>query len=101
MDEAKVLATAKRIWGDKKFTKIKVFEQEFILPFSAAIADAEREKLRQLRKDMDSLSASLVYEKHKIIQAAVAAEREECAKVAENGLIGHTIAQAIRARGEK
>jgi hypothetical protein len=34
--------------------------------------------------------------------ALVAAhEREECAKVAENGLIGHTIAKAIRARGEK
>ena len=29
------------------------------------------------------------------------AEREACAKVAENGLIGHTIAKAIRARGEK
>jgi hypothetical protein len=28
-------------------------------------------------------------------------EREACAKVAENGLIGHTIAQAIRARGER
>ena len=34
--------------------------------------------------------------------ARVAAhEREECAKVAENGLIGHTIAKAIRARVEK
>jgi hypothetical protein len=34
--------------------------------------------------------------------ALVAAhERKECAKVAENGLIGHTIAKAIRARGEK
>jgi hypothetical protein len=30
-----------------------------------------------------------------------AAEREACAKVAENGLIGHTIAKAIRARGEQ
>lgn len=28
-------------------------------------------------------------------------EREACAKLAENGLIGHTIAKAIRARGEK
>lgn len=28
------------------------------------------------------------------------AEREACAKVAEDGLIGHTIAKAIRARGE-
>jgi hypothetical protein len=28
-----------------------------------------------------------------------AAEREACADVAENGLIGHTIAKAIRARG--
>jgi hypothetical protein len=30
-----------------------------------------------------------------------AAEREACAVIAENGLIGHTIAKAIRARGEK
>ena len=29
---------------------------------------------------------------------AVQREREACAKVAENGLIGHTIAKAIRAR---
>ncbi len=28
-----------------------------------------------------------------------AAEREQCALIAENGLIGHTIAKAIRARG--
>lgn len=28
-------------------------------------------------------------------------EREACAKIAENGLIGHTIAKAIRARGDK
>jgi hypothetical protein len=35
------------------------------------------------------------------LEAAVAAEREACAKVAEDGLIGHTIANAIRARGEK
>lgn len=27
-------------------------------------------------------------------------EREACAKIAEQGLIGHTIAKAIRARGE-
>jgi hypothetical protein len=34
--------------------------------------------------------------------ALVAAyERDECATIAENGLIGHTIAKAIRARGEK
>lgn len=34
-------------------------------------------------------------------ELVAAAEREACAKVAENGLIGHTIAQAIRARGDK
>jgi len=28
-------------------------------------------------------------------------EREQCARLAEDGLIGHTIAKAIRARGEK
>jgi hypothetical protein len=34
--------------------------------------------------------------------ALVAAhEREACAKMAEDGLIGHTIAKAIRARGEQ
>ena len=33
------------------------------------------------------------------IHEAVLEEREACAKVAENGLIGHTIAKAIRARG--
>jgi hypothetical protein len=27
-------------------------------------------------------------------------EREECVKLAEDGLIGHTIAKAIRARGQ-
>jgi hypothetical protein len=45
------------------------------------------------------------FEHHRSIErlaALVAAhEREACAKVAENGLIGHTIAIAIRARGEQ
>ena len=31
----------------------------------------------------------------------ITTEREACAKVAEDGLIGHTIAKAIRARGEQ
>jgi hypothetical protein len=34
-------------------------------------------------------------------RSITSAEREECAQIAENGLIGHTIAKAIRARGEK
>ncbi len=34
------------------------------------------------------------------LREEVKAEREACAKVAENGLIGHTIAIAIRERGE-
>ena len=34
-------------------------------------------------------------------RSITSAEREECAKIAESGLIGHTIAKAIRARGEK
>ena len=33
--------------------------------------------------------------------AGAAAEREACAQVAENGMLGLTIAKAIRARGEK
>ena len=32
--------------------------------------------------------------------AYVLAEREACAEIAEEGLIGHTIAKAIRARGQ-
>jgi hypothetical protein len=35
----------------------------------------------------------------KLCELVAAAEREACAKVAEEGLIGHTIAKAIRARG--
>ena len=37
----------------------------------------------------------------KFAELVIAAEREACAKVAEDGLIGHTIAKAIRARGEQ
>ena len=36
---------------------------------------------------------------HRLANLVRADEREECAKVAENGLLGHTIAKAIRARG--
>jgi hypothetical protein len=41
------------------------------------------------------------FDQEKFANLVAAHEREECAKVAENGLIGHTIAKAIRARGEK
>jgi len=37
----------------------------------------------------------------KFAELVIAAEREACAKVAEDGLIGHTIAKAIRARSEQ
>jgi hypothetical protein len=43
----------------------------------------------------------LPWDADELIEKAVAAEREACAKVAEDGLIGHTIAKAIRARGNK
>lgn len=36
-----------------------------------------------------------------LCQIVAAREREACAKMAEDGLIGHTIAKAIRARGER
>ena len=36
----------------------------------------------------------------RLVNAAITEEREACAKVAEDGLIGHTIAKAIRARGQ-
>lgn len=45
--------------------------------------------------------AALEVQLKALAQEAVKAEREACAKVAENGLIGHTIAIAIRARGEQ
>ena len=35
-----------------------------------------------------------------ILEEAILGEREACALIAENGLLGHTIAKAIRARGE-
>jgi hypothetical protein len=40
-------------------------------------------------------------ELEKFAELIRADEREACAKLAEGGLIGHTIAKAIRARGEK
>lgn len=37
----------------------------------------------------------------KFAALVAAAEREACAKVAENGMLGITIAKAIRARGKE
>ncbi len=50
---------------------------------------------RKSKADMELLRKHVA---EKFLEIA-AAEREACAKIAENGLIGHTIAKAIRARG--
>lgn len=51
--------------------------------------------------DSEGMSLGYPTQQHYFAALIAAAEREECAKVAENGLIGHTIAQAIRARGQQ
>ncbi len=43
----------------------------------------------------------MVHELERFAALVAAHEREACAKMAEDGLIGHTIAKAIRARGEQ
>jgi len=48
-------------------------------------------------RDSDSIVITSYLEHFANLVAA--AEREACAKVAESGLIGHTIAKAIRERG--
>ena len=47
----------------------------------------------------ETFSAAVESTYKSLIEEAVRQEREACAKVAEEGLIGHTIAKAIRARG--
>ena len=64
---------------------------------------AEREKVARwmIRKSYATGHGDTVEDLLKELEWQVAErEREACAKVAENGLIGHTIAIAIRARGE-
>lgn len=56
---------------------------------------------KQFQDDMAKAWSEAVHAEYKAqIEAAVLEEREACAKVAEDGLIGHTIAKAIRARGQ-
>lgn len=57
--------------------------EEELERFANLVAAAEREKCYEL------------------IETLIDAEREACAKVAENGMLGITIAKAIRARGKE
>ena len=63
-------------------------------------------ELRRLHAECDALRTELAtlraqnYETQSLL-AGAEAEREACAQVAENGMLGLTIAKAIRARGEK
>jgi hypothetical protein len=45
--------------------------------------------------------ARFVHHLEAFANLVAAKEREACAEIAEQGLIGHTIAKAIRARGEQ
>jgi hypothetical protein len=58
-------------------------EENLLQNFAALVAAAEREKC------------------YEFIEILIDAEREACAKVAENGMLGITIAKAIRARGKE
>ncbi len=58
-------------------------------------------KLMQENKALRDQIEIMNKEFDKYLDAVIKAEREACAKVAENGLIGHTIAKAIRARGRE
>lgn len=61
----------------------------------------------QLEREIESLEAQVQFLQDELEAAmrlkdsAVAAEREACAQLAENGLLGLTIAKAIRARSEQ
>jgi hypothetical protein len=48
---------------------------------------------------IESVEEGEMFTRYHFAALVAAVEREACAKVAEEGLIGHTIAKAIRARG--
>ena len=55
----------------------------------------------QLEQAVLAERETCIRETERLAVLIAAAEREACAKVAENGMLGLTIAAAIRARGEK
>jgi len=90
--------------------------------FAKLIAEKERERIKkqnapEIEKtnayikqlELEKMESDILHNEHlkllgeikAMTEAARLAEREKCAKIAENGLIGHTIAKAIRARGQE
>ena len=65
--------------------------QQVILQENGIIRDASGKFLGRMVEDIDSVCEEQYRRGRRH-------EREACAKLAENGLIGHTIAKAIRAR---
>ncbi len=58
------------------------------------------ECMEQLQRDR-ALQSGVSHYVRRQIEAVVEAEREICAKIAEDGLSGFEIAEAIRARGQR
>lgn len=77
--------TAGNSWGDEAH-----FQR-----FAALVIKPWVKQLEVERKKFQELNGVVTV----AMQHARADEREACARVAEEGLIGHTIAKAIRARG--
>ena len=87
-----------------KYDSSTGFSAEVAIRFAALVAAYEREKVARwmMERGYATGHGDTIQELIKELEWQVAElENEACAKVAENGLIGHTIAKAIRARGEK
>ena len=81
-----------------------IFKDEGLLDFVFMVKKAERERVAKWMMDKGYATGhgDTIEDLLKELEWQVAErEREACAKLAENGLIGHTIAKAIRTRGEK
>jgi hypothetical protein len=58
-------------------------------------------KMKHIKMYHECMNLADGLDVEKFAELVRADEREQCARLAEDGLIGHTIAKAIRARGEK
>ena len=104
MDKEDIIRMARKAGMPYFYGTWEIANLDGLERFAKLVAAHEREKVVQwmMERGYATGHGDTIQELIKEIEWQVAElENEACAKVAENGLIGHTIAKAIRARGEK
>lgn len=85
------------MWGENKRKGLDMRDKDDETRIKAYM----EAKMKHIKMYNECMNLADGLDVEKFAELVRADEREACAQVAENGLIGHTIAQAIRARGEK